>query len=492
MDVLETAIACVAFLAMAGLSVVRARRDPMASRFAALCIVLLSYNAFQLIKDFSGAPFWDRLNNAAAAMCTPVFFHFTMAFLGQRRLRRPAIIAFYAYFSALAVAMLVPGLLPMKTWALSFLAGMLPAVAFGATLMITYARRQLPEERLRTALLLGAILVAAGGNATDLFRLAGAGHLALGTISLVVSAVLLALVALRSRLLDRVSWLTALIAFALAFAIVLGEIALFLWAGDRTALLAIGSVLIALSALLAGRFLLSSFTEARLRTKEQAARGRMSKQLGHDIRNPLGAIKGAAQFLEGELDSAPLTKDTAKQWIDTIVKNADRITKLVARYEHLARMVPELRETQINEIVDGAIDFLKTDRSIDLVCSLDSSLPGCMADPDLVMVAVANVARNAREALVAADGASKCGTIRVSTRNAGALVAIEIADDGPGMTAATRENIFDDFYTTKPTGSGLGLPFVQRVMQVHSGTVRIDSIEGKGTTVTLELPVATS
>ena len=110
----------------------------------------------------------------------------------------------------------------------------------------------------------------------------------------------------------------------------------------------------------------------------------------------------------------------------------------------------------------------------------------CMADADLMMVAVANVARNAREALE--DG----GSIRVSTRSAGELVAIEIADDGPGMTAATRENVFDDFYTTKATGSGLGLPFVQRVMQVHRGTVRIDSTEGKGTTVTLELPIALS
>jgi len=150
----------------------------------------------------------------------------------------------------------------------------------------------------------------------------------------------------------------------------------------------------------------------------------------------------------------------------------------------LARLEPELREMDVNTIVEGALDFLRGDKSITLTKSLATDLRRCMVDPDLLMVAVSNVARNAREAL------ENGGAIRVATRNGGELVSIEIADDGQGMTAATRENVFDDFYTTKATGSGLGLPFVKRVMQAHRGDVRIESTEGKGTIVTLSVPIA--
>src|SRR5581483_10841110 len=98
MDALETAVACVAFLGIAALSV-----------------VLFTYNVFQLLKDLSGEDLWDRLNNAAAAMCTPAFYHFTMAFLGQRRVRRPSIIAFYAYFALLGVTAL-GAFVSMRVW----------------------------------------------------------------------------------------------------------------------------------------------------------------------------------------------------------------------------------------------------------------------------------------------------------------------------------------------------------------------------------------
>lgn len=491
MDAITTGLACIAFLALAALAVVRARRDPLASRFAAMCVVLFTYNAFQLLKDLSGDTLWDWFNNAAGAMCTPVYYHFTMAFLGQRRVRRPSTAIFYTYFGAIAVASLLPVVVPSFAWfsapsplyGVLMLVGLVPAVGSGSVRLVVYARRQLAEERARTALLLAAVLVAAGGASADLFAIAGSGQFRPAAFSLVASACLLGITAIRTRVLDRVSLLVALNAFATALAIVLGEVALFRWAGNRSALLAIGSVVIALSALLAGRFLLSTFNDARARMREQAARGRMSKQLGHDLRNPLGAIKGAAQFLEAEVGAHTLDDETAKRYLDIIVTNTDRVTRLIARYEHLARMEPELRDTEINSLVEGALDFLKGDSSVKVSKSLALDLPRCMVDPDLLGVAIANIARNAREAL------EKGGHIRIVTRSVGELVAIEISDDGPGMTAATRENVFDDFYSTKAMGSGLGLPFVQRVIQAHRGSVRLDSTEGKGTTVTLEIPI---
>ena len=105
-------------------------------------------------------------------------------------------------------------------------------------------------------------------------------------------------------------------------------------------------------------------------------------------------------------------------------------------------------------------------------------------DPVLVTEAVANVLRNAGEAI---DGA---GRIEIATRSKGDTVSVAIQDHGPGMDARTREDALNDFFTTKPQGSGLGLSFVQRVMLAHAGSVSIDSTLGKGTLVTLELPVA--
>src|SRR5260221_14311019 len=111
-----SAVACIAFLAIAAIAVVRARRDALASRFAALCVVLFTYNALQLLKDMSNEPLWDHLQNAAAAMCAPVFFNFTMTFLGQRRFRRPSIAAFYFYFALIAAVSLSAVFVPALAW----------------------------------------------------------------------------------------------------------------------------------------------------------------------------------------------------------------------------------------------------------------------------------------------------------------------------------------------------------------------------------------
>jgi signal transduction histidine kinase len=415
-----------------------------------------------------------------------------MAFIGQRRLRRPSIVAFYVYFSSIGIACLLPPVVPFlstfpngRVWAWLMLAGLMPCVAVGSVRLIVHARRQMAEERARTALVIASILFAAGGNTLDLMSFAGIGSMRPGVWALVVSAGLLAVIALRARFFERISMLVLLNVVAVACTIVLGELVLVQWLGSHTALLALGSVLIALGAMIAGRFLLSAMSESHARVREQAARGRMSRQLGHDLRNPLTSIKGAAQFLDGERKSGRLPDEHAV-FLDMIVKHADRITRLVEVYERLARLEPDLCEVDINELVDLALPSIPQADNLAVQTALGQELPKCLADRDLVLNAVENLLRNAREAL------EHGGHISVTTRQRGDVITLQITDDGPGMDARTRENVFDDFFTTKPNGSGLGLPFVHRVMTVHRGRVAIDSTEGCGTTVTLELPIAVS
>src|SRR5262249_33364185 len=148
---------------------------------------------------------------------------------------------------------------------------------------------------------------------------------------------LLATAAIRSRLLERVSVLIALNALAVAFVVVTGEIALFEWVGGRTALTAVGSVIIALAALLAGRVLLGSAAEHRERMRTHATMGRMSQQMAHDLKNPLAAIRGAAQLLQAE-HAAGRSLDPHAKYVDLIVDQTERVTRVIDDYQRIGRV----------------------------------------------------------------------------------------------------------------------------------------------------------
>ena len=126
---------------------------------------------------------------------------------------------------------------------------------------------------------------------------------------------------------------------------------------------------------------------------------------------------------------------------------------------------------------------------------LAEGLPACQGDRDLLASVLENLVRNAIEALPGdSNGPLPRGTVVVRStprppgEQPGVVVAVE--DDGAGMDASTRENAFDDFFTTKPTGSGLGLAFVQRVVHAHGGEVTLTSSPGRGTVVFVRLPAA--
>jgi signal transduction histidine kinase len=114
--------------------------------------------------------------------------------------------------------------------------------------------------------------------------------------------------------------------------------------------------------------------------------------------------------------------------------------------------------------------------------ALDTREPECDADRDLLESAIENVVRNAVEATP--DG----GSVRVETDAADAWIVVRVIDTGVGMNARQLARAFEDFFTTKPSGSGLGLAFARRVLLAHDGDVGITSESGRGTTVELRLP----
>jgi signal transduction histidine kinase len=487
MDVITAAFTALVFLAIAGLAASRGRTEPLAARFAVLCVVLFAYDALVLFATLSERPEWIRdwlaLANGAASMVTPVFYHYVVAFLGQRKQRWPSVAVCYAYFGANSILCLRPSLYPHvgpfsdgAMWAALMLVGIAQFAASSVVLLFRHARRTAADERARAALIIAAVLVAACGNAADLITLTNAVKLPpVGSWALVASALLIAAATLRIRILARMSVLVALNVVAVAFAVAFGEIVLFRSLGGRTAALAIGSIAIAIAALAAGRYLLANFVEHRERLLTHATLGRMSEQMAHDLRNPLGIIKGHAQALQIDLEQGKTVKPEA---LAPIIEHVDRMARTIDDYKRIGRVEPQLRETDVNDVVKDAINGGELARK-----DLAPNLPPCMIDVDLLTIAIENVLRNAREAV------SGAGAIEVFTHRIEGAVAITIADDGPGMDPRTRERVFDDFFTTKATGSGLGLAFVRRVMEAHNGQVSLESTVGKGTRVTLQLPV---
>jgi two-component system sensor histidine kinase HydH len=300
-----------------------------------------------------------------------------------------------------------------------------------------------------------------------------------------VSVFVLAAAALRVRLFERLSFLTAVNAVAIAISVVLAEIAVFRFVGDRSALAMVFTVLVILGALVAGRFVVGDYAAARERTLAHASLGRMAAQMAHDIKNPLASIRGAAQFLAAER-AAGRSIDDQNEFLDVLVSQCDRLTRVVDQYQRIGRGEPVLDTTDLNDAAREAMRFLSSSTALDV--RLADALPSCESDRDLLVIALENVLRNALEA--AAGRPLHVETGRTSSRSEDghkSWIYVAVRDEGPGMDPRTRERALEGFFTTKSQGSGLGLAFVRRVVEAHRGKLLIDSQEGRGTTVRIEL-----
>ena len=167
----------------------------------------------------------------------------------------------------------------------------------------------------------------------------------------------------------------------------------------------------------------------------------------------------------------------------------ERIEGVMAKYQRLSRVEPELAEVKLNEIVRSVLALSAfRQEGIEVRTELGEDLPPCQADSDLIYGVLENLVRNAFEAM-GDDGELLIRSASTRLDGASAGVSITVEDTGEGMDARVAERVFDDFYTTKATGSGLGLAFVRRVADTHGGDVWLSSDQGKGTIVELRLPV---
>lgn len=481
------------FLALAVLTATRGRRESaLALPTALLCADLFAYLGFEVVGELTEAAPWEWLEAAAAAASGALLFHLVLAFVGARRTHRAALVVVYAYFGAVALSSLAPLAQPAwaaypggERWALAMLGGTVPAFALAAFLLVRYHRRAAGEERARTQLFVAAVAVGVGGAASDLASLAGAPAIPhLAGPGMLLSALLLSALALRARFVAggvRTAVVTALLVAVLG---VVAQLVVFRAFGGATAALVIGTLLVSLVVLAAARAIWSAATEVRERTAHLATLGRLSAQMAHDIRNPLAAIRGAAQYLEEELRRGGALADQA-ELIELIVEQSARLDRVVDEYGRLGRAKARRAATDVDALVEGVAERAQRALATGATIAIRAE-PGAAGeaqlDAELVTTALENLVRNAVEALGARGGA-----IVVGARRDGARVELSVADDGPGMDARTLERADQDFFTTKADGSGLGLAFARRVAEAHGGALAIESASGRGTTVRLRL-----
>lgn len=216
--------------------------------------------------------------------------------------------------------------------------------------------------------------------------------------------------------------------------------------------------------------------EAR-RSERLAALGQMSAGLAHEIRNPLGVIKGSAEMLHQKFgESNPLAAELAG-YIST---ETNRLSALVTRFLDFARPLhAELVPQDLTAVLDRALrDVSATHKdegaSVRIERQYQADLPLVPLDESLSEQAFVNLIQNAYDAM-----AKNGGTLRVmATRANGGNrhgVEVQIEDSGPGIPQELREQIFNPFVTTKKTGVGLGLSIVSRIIDGHHGTIRVES-----------------
>jgi signal transduction histidine kinase len=243
--------------------------------------------------------------------------------------------------------------------------------------------------------------------------------------------------------------------------------------------------------------------EAR-RSERLAALGQLSAGLAHEIRNPLGVIKGSAEMLTQKLgESNPLATELAG-YIST---ETNRLSSLVTRFLDFARPLhADLAPQDITAVLDRALNdvaqFWKG-APVQIEKDYSAGLPLVPLDESLVEQAFVNIVQNAYDAMGASGGTLRAQVrrSRAGNRNGGDLEGVEvrIEDTGPGIPLELREQIFNPFVTTKKSGVGLGLSIVSKIIDGHQGSIRVESPEhpaggaaqGTGARFVIFFPAAT-
>src|SRR3990167_3281235 len=221
---------------------------------------------------------------------------------------------------------------------------------------------------------------------------------------------------------------------------------------------------------------------------QQQANAELLRNLAHEIRNPLGGLRGAAQLLEHELPQPSL-----REYTQVIIKEADRLQSLMDRLMAPHR-VPKYELTNIHEVLERVRSLLLAESpgGITIRRDYDTSLPDLVGDREKLIQAVLNIARNAAQAMQG-QGEIVLRTraerqVTLAKKRFRVAIKLQIVDNGPGIPEAIRERIFYPLVSGREGGSGLGLTLAQNFITQHHGMIECESQPGH-TCFTILLPI---
>ncbi len=210
--------------------------------------------------------------------------------------------------------------------------------------------------------------------------------------------------------------------------------------------------------------------------------------LAHELKNPLSTMNLNLQLLREDWaeERGPLGHRSIRK-IDVMLQESERLEQMLSDFLRLTSPAPlDLKSVDPSNLIEDVFGFMNSEllkNNINVEMQLDRNLDPILADENLLRQALLNLVKNAIDAI-----GDNHGSISVFTREVEDAIHIEIIDTGCGMSDETLEQIFTYYFSTKSTGTGLGLPMVQRLAVQHGGEIRCESSLGRGTKFTLVLP----
>jgi two-component system, NtrC family, nitrogen regulation sensor histidine kinase GlnL len=214
--------------------------------------------------------------------------------------------------------------------------------------------------------------------------------------------------------------------------------------------------------------------EERLVSEQQSTR-ELIRNLAHEIKNPLGGLRGSAQLLERELDKPDL-----REYTQVIIKEADRLQALMDRMLTPHR-APRIEAVGVHEVLERVRSLVKAEFGVDIERDYDPSLPELLADREQLIQAVLNIARNAAQ-VGSKNVKFKTRALRQVTilrQRCRLALELQVVDDGPGVPEEIQDRIFNPLVSGREGGTGLGLSLAQTFVQYHQGVIEFESRPGR-------------
>jgi len=223
--------------------------------------------------------------------------------------------------------------------------------------------------------------------------------------------------------------------------------------------------------------------ERLLRSEKLAALGKLAGSVSHELRNPLGVIRNSVYFLKMKL-GRELEDKKIKKHLDILEKEIETSDRIINDILAFARIKEtRLAETDINYIIKDLLKVIKIPKNIKITSQLNSNLPHISADEVQLKQAFSNIMLNAVQAMP--DG----GELTIANRTNNENIGIDIIDTGTGISKEDLDKMFNPLFSTKAQGTGLGLTVCQGIIEIHGGSIEVESEIGKGTKFIVKLPI---